>query len=58
MMRGIIAFLIVWALVVVGISAWRSLTGKEKWNTIKCISYGAVTAFIAVCFVVVLVVLF
>lgn len=57
-MRGIIFFLIVWALVAVGINVWRSLTGKEKWNTIKCISYGAITSIIALWFVVGIVFIF
>lgn len=52
MIRGIIFFLIVWSAVAFGINLWRGLTGKEKWNTIKCISYGAITAVIALWFVV------
>lgn len=58
MIRGFIFFLFVWIAVSVGISLWRGLTGKEKWDIIKCVSYGAITAIIASVFIVSIVVLF
>jgi len=58
MIRGILTFLIMWALVVGCIASWRALSGKEKWSLVKTIAYGGFTATIALVFVIVLVILF
>lgn len=58
MIKGIIFFLALWAVVTGGINVWRSLTGKEKWDTIKCVWFGAVTCVITFIIVTVMVVLF
>ena len=46
MIKGIIFFLGLWAVITGGINVWRSLTGKEKWDTIKCVWFGALTCAI------------
>ena len=58
MIRGILTFLIIWVLVAGSITSWRALSGKEKWSLVKTISYGGLTAAIALVFVIVLVILF
>ncbi len=58
MIRGILAFLIMWVLVVGSISAWRSLSGKEKWSLVKSVTYGGVTALVALVILVGIVILF
>lgn len=56
MIRGIIFFLALWAVVTGGINVVRSLTGREMLDTIKCVVYGLVTALIS--FVLILLIVF
>lgn len=58
MVRGILFFLIMWALVVGSIASWRALSGKERWSLVKTVTYGGFTAVIALIVIVGIVVLF
>jgi hypothetical protein len=58
MIRGIIFFLALWAVVTGGINVVRSLTGKEMLDTIKCVVYGLMTALVAFALIVTMVILF
>lgn len=58
MIRGIIFFLALWAVVTGGINVVRSLTGKEMLDTIRCVVYGLMTASIAFALIVTMVILF
>jgi hypothetical protein len=56
MIRGIILFLALWAVVTGGINVVRSLTGKEMLDTIKCVLYGLMTALLS--FIIILFIVF
>jgi hypothetical protein len=48
MIRLWLAFAIVAVLIHLGISAWRSLNGKEKWALTKSVTYSIIIALLAV----------
>ena len=58
MMRGILFFIVVFGLVYGTIEVFRGLTGKEKWDLIKSLSYSGLIAAVALVIVVVMVVVF
>lgn len=58
MARMILGFVILWACVVVGITAFRSLTGKEKWELVKLLTFTGACAIIAFVLLMALVILF
>lgn len=58
MIRGILAFLVIWFGVGLGLSFFWHLTRTEKVNYIKAGGYGLVTAVIALILLVGIVVLF
>jgi len=58
MIKGILFFVLVWLLVSVGITVFRSLSGREKFNVITLMSYSAVTALISTVLIVGFVLLF
>ena len=58
MIKGILFFILVWILVIIGIQVFRILTSKEKWVLTKVVSFGAATAFVATVIVVFIVVIF
>ena len=58
MIKGIIFFLALWAVVTGGIGLWRQMNGKERWSLVKICSYGAVTALLALVVLVGIVILF
>ena len=58
MARMMFVFVFVWAAVAFGISAFRSLSGQEKWQLVKVLTYSGVCAIIAFVLLVALVILF
>lgn len=58
MARGMLMFFILWAAFAFGISAYRELTGKMKWQLIKTLGYGIVCAIAAITTLTAIVVLF
>lgn len=58
MIRGILAFLIVWISVTTSIGVVRRMSGKEMWSVAKLLSYGLLTASIAFFIIVSVVILF
>ena len=58
MIRGIILFLGFWAVVTGGIGLWRQMSGKEKWSLVKTVTYGTMTAIIALVLILLIVFLF
>lgn len=57
-MKSVILFLTLWAVITGGINVWRSLTGREMFDIIKCVVYGLVTAMLTFGFLLLIVVLF
>jgi hypothetical protein len=58
MIRGTAFFVVVWAVVAISITVFRSLSGAEKWSLVKTFAYGGATALIALMFVGVIVAVF
>ena len=58
MIRGIIFFLALWAVITGGINVVRRLTGREMLDTIRCVVYGLMTALLTFALIVTMVVLF
>lgn len=58
MIRAVILFLALWAVITGGINVVRSLTGREMLDTIKCVVYGMVTAMLTFGALFLIVVLF
>jgi hypothetical protein len=58
MPRMLIAFAIVYALFHFGIPAFRALSGKEKWDLTKTISYSILCAVLAVVALTLMVIVF
>ena len=48
MIRIILAFLFVFGLFYFGIDAFRHMTGREKWNLTKLVSYSVMCAVLTV----------
>ena len=58
MIRVIFAFVIVFVLFFFGILAVRDMTGKERWELAKLLTYSAICAILTLGFLITLVVLF
>lgn len=58
MMRMIMAFVFLFIIFYTGIEIFRKLTGKEKWEIAKTVSYSVAISLAVIVFLVVLVVLF
>lgn len=58
MIKMILAFLVVFALLYFLIPQYRNLTGQEKWDFVKLLSYSLVCAILSMCALTLLVVLF
>jgi hypothetical protein len=58
MIRVILAFAILAALIHFGITGWRSMTGKERWSLTKTVSYSIIVALLAIVVMMFIVVLF
>ena len=48
MIRAFIAFLIVFGIMYVAIPSYRSLTGREKWDVVKLVSYSVLCAILSI----------
>jgi hypothetical protein len=58
MIRLWLAFAILAVIVHFGITAWRNMTGKERWNLTKSVMYSIIVALLAVVAMTVIVILF
>lgn len=58
MIRIVLAFLIVFGLFFFGIKAMRDMTGKEKWELTKVLSYSLVCAILTLIVLIGMVILF
>lgn len=58
MIRVILAFVVVFGLFFFGIRAVRDMTGKERWELTKLLTYSAFCAILTLGFLIALVVLF
>jgi hypothetical protein len=58
MIRVIIAFVVIFGLFFLGIRALRDMTGKERWELAKLLTYSAFCAILTLVFLIALVVLF
>jgi hypothetical protein len=53
-----LAFAILAVIVHFGITAWRNMTGKERWDLTKSVTYSIIVALLAVVAMTVIVILF
>ena len=58
MARMILGFLLVWGSVMLGVTLFREMSGKEKWALIKLLTFGGVCAIITSVLLMALVILF
>ena len=58
MIRIWLTFIVLAVLIHFGISAWRSLSGKEKWSLTKSLIYSTLVALLALAAMVGLVIIF
>jgi hypothetical protein len=58
MIRVILAFVILAALIHFGITAWRSMSGKERWSLTKTVSYSIIVSLLAIVVMMFIVVIF
>jgi hypothetical protein len=58
MIRGILAFLIITALLHFTIVAWQSLSGKQRWSVIKTMSYASFLSVVALVILSVMIFIF
>ncbi len=58
MIRIILAFAILAMLIHFGITAWRSMTGKERWSLTKTVSYSIVVSLLTIAVMTLIVILF
>ena len=58
MIRVFLAFVIIFVLFFYGIQAVRDMSGKERWELAKLLTYSAFCAILTLVFLIALVVLF
>jgi hypothetical protein len=58
MIRLWVVFAIVAVLIHFGITAWRNMTGKQRWTLTKSVTYSIIVALLAVLVMTVIVILF
>jgi uncharacterized RDD family membrane protein YckC len=58
MIRVVLAFAVIFGLFFFGIRAVRSMTGRERWDLARLLTYSAVCAILTLVFLTALVVLF
>ena len=58
MARLILTFFVMWALVGAGIIMFRAMSGQEKWELVKLLTFSGFCAIIAIVLLMALVVLF
>ncbi len=58
MIRVILAFVVLAALIHFGIMGWRSMSNKERWSLTKSLSYSIIVALLAIVALMFMVVIF
>ena len=58
MIRVVLAFAVIFGLFFFGIRAVRDMTGQERWELTKLLTYSAVCAILTLVFLIAFVVLF
>ena len=58
MIRLWLACIVIAGLIHFGITAWRNMTGKERWTLTKSVTYSIIVALLAVLVMTLLVVIF
>jgi DMSO/TMAO reductase YedYZ heme-binding membrane subunit len=58
MIKMVMTFVLLFIIFFTGIEIFRKMTGKEKWEIVKTVSYSLAIALAVVVFLTVLVVLF
>ena len=58
MIRLWLAFAVLAVLIHLGITAWRTMNGKERWTLTKSVGYSIIVALLAVLVMTVIVILF
>lgn len=58
MISIVFAFIVLAALMHFGLTAWRNMNGKEKWNLTKSIGYSIIVALLALLVMMGFVILF
>ncbi len=58
MIRVVLAFVVIFGLFFFGIRAVRDMSGKERWDLTRLLTYSAVCAILTLVFLIALVVLF
>jgi len=58
MIRLILAFVILAALIHFGLTAWQSMTGKERWSLTKRLGYSIIVSLLAIVVMMFIVVIF
>ena len=58
MIRLWLIFVIFAVLIYFGITAWRNMSGKERWTLTKSITYSIIVALLAVLVMTVIVIVF
>lgn len=58
MIKMVMTFVFLFIIFYTGIEIFRKLTGKEKWEIVKTLSYSVAISFVVIVFLTVLVVLF
>lgn len=54
----LLLFVVIWSLLILGISVWQMQSSSDKWHIVKTFVYGGVIAFIAIAIMVFIVVMF
>lgn len=58
MIRFVLVFLVFAVLIHLGITSWRTLSGKERWALTKTVSYSIIVSLLAVIAMMFLVLIF
>jgi hypothetical protein len=58
MIKVILAFVILAALIHFGIMGWQSMSGKQRWTLTKSLTYSIIVALLAIVAMMFIVVLF
>lgn len=58
MIRFLVLFLILSLAIHFGITGWRDLTGKERWNLTKSIFYSIIIGLLAIAVLISIVIVF
>lgn len=58
MIRAYLAFVIIALLCGFGITAFRQMTGKERWDVTKTVAFSLLCSILSLCVLVTLVILF